>query len=143
MPLYEYKCKRHNVFEQLHSVKNRPDKVQCIFLDENFNACSLPARIQVSAPTMKPDPHWNGTVTQSGKVVFSKSEYEEDNKYLVPATEANVSHVIHKREEVKEERAVKHEKKVEHFLANQLAGVTIDSDGSSVKQRNKFNKMRR
>ncbi len=136
MPLYEFKCPVHNSFEQLHRMKDRPEEVDCIFM------CDNKAQIQVSTPSMQPDKHWNGTVTQSGKTVFSKSDYEEDNKYLVPATEGNVNAVRKKTVELKQERNQKHGRKVEHFLADQLRGVTIEPDGNSVGQKNKFNRMR-
>jgi hypothetical protein len=143
MPLYVYKCPVHKEFEKLFSLKQRVETTKCIFFDEDFKDCDLPAEIQVSSPSMHPDKHWAGTVTPSGKTVFSRSEYEEDNKYLVPATEGNVSSVLRKKEQVKRESEEKHEKKVEHFLYSQLAGVTVEPDGNTVKEKNQFNKMRR
>jgi hypothetical protein len=142
MPLYVYKCPYHNEFEVLMRIKDRKEQITCIFLDDDFEPCANPAIIQVSAPSMQPDKHWNGTVTHSGKTVFSKSEFEEDNKYLVPATEGNVNAVRKKTVELQQERQDKHDRRVEHFVADQLRGVDISSDGATVTQQNRFQKMR-
>jgi len=142
MPLYVYKCPVHSEFEKLLPLSQRMEEVPCIFPTSNFEDCPNRAKIQVAAPNMQPDKHWNGTKTISGKTVFSKSDYEEDNKYLVPASEANVNHVQKKRVELKREREEKHERRLDHFLSDQLRGVTIEPDGNTVRQKNRFNKMR-
>lgn len=142
MPLYEYKCPVHNSFEQLMKLKDKVEELPCIFLDSNFEPCANMASIQVSVPAMQPDKHWAGTTTQTGKEVFSKKEYEEENRYLVPATEGNINAVRRRTVEAKQEKLKRHDKKVEHFLANELRGVTIEPDGNTVSERNKFHRMR-
>lgn len=139
MPMYEFECPVHGVFERLYSYDKRPRSVTCDTLmpEDNWEKCEEDCPIQVSAPTMKPDKHWAGTVTPNGKVVNSQKEYDDDMKYLVPATRSNREAMAANVQNVKRDRIQKKENSIERFIERQLAGVAIDGEGGTVRQRNK------
>lgn len=144
MPLYEYECPIHGVFEELHRMNDRPEESNCpVYEQDSWGKCGKLSPIQISAPTMKPDKHWAGTITASGKYVTSEKDFREENKYMVPADRANMEYVQKKHTEVGLERYQRKNQKVEKFLANQLAGVAIDGDHYTVAQENRAKRMRR
>lgn len=143
MPIYEYLCETHGTFEVFVSMKDRKEVSLCPQYDNDFNPCECVCPIQVSIPTMKPDKHWAGTVTSSGKYVTSEKEYKAENKYLVPATRENQEYIQKKYVQVGLERHERKDQKIERFLANQLAGVAIDGDTAVVSEINKQNRMRK
>ena len=143
MPIYEYLCETHGRFEVFLSFKDRKEFSLCPQYDNDFMPCENVCPIQVSIPTMKPDKHWAGTITDSGKYVTSEKEYQAENKHLVPATRENQEYIQKKHVQVGLERHERKDQKIERFLANQLAGVDIGDGTAVVKEKNKIEKMRR
>jgi len=84
--------------------------------------CGMDAKLQISAPTMRPDKHWHGTMVR-GQMVHSSKEYNEMTKNYEPASDATRDYAVKRREEKKKEIAVKKEKRIEKWMAKELANA--------------------
>lgn len=121
MPIYEYECTEHGKFEVILSIRERTDCYACSH-DGCLNVCP----IIVSAPSMQPDKHWAGSFTPSGDYVTSAKQFKERTKNLVPADRSTMEYAAKLPAKRKQEREEKNDKRRREFLANELAGVTID-----------------
>ena len=135
MPIYEYKCLRHKVFELYVSLPNDNDFIKCPHcLEETVNInrivdvefCFEAERL-FSLTVMRPDKYWAGQML-NGVYVTSEKEAKELTKNLVPASIDNLEYAAKRRSELKKEREIKRDKEVESFISNELAGVTVDPD---------------
>lgn len=145
MPIYEFFCESHGIFEEIHFDEDRPEFARCPNYDmDDVEQCKHICKIQVSAPTMKPDKHWAGTVTASGKYVTSNKEYEKEMGHLVPATREAKEYAQKKHNIVARERQERKEDKLERFLGNQIRGFDLPSGDDNEASANAFaNRMKR
>lgn len=101
-------------------------------------SCGAPQILLPSLTSMQPDKYWAGRVIH-GKYVTSKKEVSRD---IEPATRDKMEWVAKQREKRVQEHNDKSRRKLKQFLTNQLAGVTIDPDGGSAKERESYERAR-
>lgn len=101
-------------------------------------SCGGPQILLPSLTAMQPDKYWAGQVVH-GKYVTSKKQVSRD---IEPATRDKMEWVAKQREKRVLEHEQKSKRKLKRFLTNQLAGVTIDPDGGSTKERSDYERAR-
>lgn len=123
MPIYEYNCPVHKVFEVLD------------FLHQDFRNCPSCGSVSdfiYSLVIMKPDKYWSGIITPSGKYVTSSSQYNLAMGQYEPQTKENIDYVIEQKRRIKQEKKIKANAKLESVLAEELASVEFDKNYSLV-----------
>ena len=122
MPIYEYHCSEHGVFEHLSQViRNEWDTQFC-------PECNAVCDSIVSLASMQPDKYWHGGFTPNGRYVQSTAEYAKAMNGIEPDTEANRTIIRQQKAAKKQALLQKQEKALDKFVQQELAGVTIDPD---------------
>lgn len=135
MPIYEYECPNHGVFEMYMLLEDW--NKTWIYCPESYCAAAC-TRID-SLCSVQPDSMWAGQQTHQGYFT-SKSEYNKvlKEKNLETITPSELENV---RKNVAKAKADKKEKQLNNLtlhLTNELKDVTIDPDGNTLKERNTY-----
>lgn len=139
MPIYEFECPIHGVFEVFFHHILRDDVTE-MFCDYTFTGnrsedrCGEMCPRLVSATTMRPDKYWAGQVVH-GKYVTKQSEVPAN---IAPATRETREWVDKRLQQNLKEREEKSSNNLINFLNEELAGVEISPDGYSQKERDNY-----
>lgn len=144
----EYKRKKQAEFEERN--KNKFPGFEVIGIDlnvENTIKCELCDGDMVLLPSdfaAQPDKYWAGYETQHAGYVTSGSflkRFEKQNN-LERVTNKDMELVQKNAKKKKQDDLQKNVDNLNKFLEKELAPVEISNDGNTVKEQNKFNKVR-
>lgn len=138
MPIYEYECPTHGVWELFCTHTDPKDTEPCW-------TCSEISVLCWSMVSMQPDSGWHTGYQVNGIPLSSQAEYRKMMDRCLPDTEANRQIVKNQRYTKRREAEQKKSAKLEKYLGEQLSGVTIDPDynhlpKTGTKRRDKQNK---
>lgn len=141
MPLFDTQCGGcGNIKEEI--VTNCPDNfkktIYCSFCEGMILHDILPP-----LTAMQPDNMWHFGNTSLGNFT-SKKEYNTyiKNNNIERATRENYESVQKKQANRFETVAKANKEKLNKFIEKELAGVEVSPDGNTVKEKNKYNKVR-
>lgn len=123
MPIYEYNCPIHGIFEVIY--QKVPDYIRPQIFCEADDDCTEPSDLQMSLCTMKPDSHWNGTVLPNGKLVTNSKEYNDATENWETISDSSLASTKQRKLRKQKETEDKINKEVGKFVASELAGVSI------------------
>lgn len=131
MPIYEFQCK-HGIKEIYFGKVS--DQITYTFWD-----CGCIATRIFSLCAMQPDNMWSGVKTDHGYFT-SKSEYLNNlkAKNLETITLRELADVRKNVAKAKKDKKEKQINNLKNHLTEELKGVTIDSDGNTLTQRNRI-----
>lgn len=135
MPLFDFECPEHGTFEVLYK------KTSDICDFERCPECGTICDQCIPLPSMQPDKYWSG-VEVAGEYITSTKEYKKATEHLVPATRDTKEYIQKRFVEVKKQKAEKASSNLRKHLEKELSGVEISPDGYSVKQKNKYKRIR-
>jgi len=136
MPIYEYECPNHGIFE-MYMLLSDFDRTW-IYCPESY--CAAACERVHSLCNVQPDTMWAGHNTAQGYFT-SKSEYNKLLKEKNLETLTSRSDIENVRKNVAKAKAAKKEKQLNNLtkhLTNELKDVTIDPDGNTLKETNKY-----
>jgi putative FmdB family regulatory protein len=133
MPIYEFECQLHGVFEDIFPITSNVEFVRCpqckVYCERIFSLCN-----------MHPDTMWAGYQTRQGYFT-SKSDYNKVLKAKNLETLTSRSDLETVRKNVVKAKKDKKEKQLNNLikhLTNDLKGVTIDPDGNTLKETKQY-----
>lgn len=131
MPLHDFLCHKHGLFEVLIPGFDPPKTELCPECGDNCER-------QVALCSMQPDKYWNGAEI-AGQYFESTKEYKEIMKNLVPATRENKEQVIKNRQRRIKERKETEAKQLDEFVQRTVQDYDEKPDGALThKQRRKL-----
>lgn len=140
MPMFDTRCKRCNtVKERLLTEFKENFKMEC-------DVCSCITWWECEWPlvSMQPDKYWAGQVTNHAGYVTSGSylkRFEKQN-HLERVDRSVLEEVEKKADRRVSDWQDNNRKNLNKFLTKELADVEISNDGNTVKEQNKYNKVR-
>jgi hypothetical protein len=140
--LDKLECEKAARLEKFKKENPGWDLIETICIKENNQVCSC-GGFQELIPSLcvvQPDTMWAGQNTVQGYFT-SKSEYNKLLKEKNLETLTSRSDIENVRKNVAKAKAAKKEKQLNNLikhLTNELKGVTIDPDGNTLKETNKY-----
>lgn len=140
MPKFDIQCVR---------CKQIKEVILTVYKDnfkQNCDICNFITWWETQAPlvNMQPDKYWSGRVTNHAGYVTSGSylkRFEKQNN-LERVDQSVLDEVKKKSDNRVPEWQAKNKKGLNDFLQKELGDVEITPDGNTVKERNKYNKVR-
>lgn len=102
-------------------------------------SCGGPQLLLPSLTNMQPDPYWSGQMVH-GEYVTSKKQVKK--REIAPATRDRMEWVEKQKAKAVADHKEKSDKRLRKFLTQQLSDITIEADGSSVKERIEYERAR-
>lgn len=140
---YEFECPIHGIFEKVLPMDRWDiDWVPCelgmVIVKGVHIPCEELAERVPSLTSMQPDKYWSGQIVH-GKYVTSKRDISPD---IEPATRDKLELIAKRKVQREAEIKEKQDKALNEYLTSELAGVTIEPDGSSFEERQKYERAR-
>lgn len=123
MPIYEYECEEHGVFEILSSMHDVHSKRRCIYV-ENGKKCSKISEMIFSLTSIKTDSMWSGVQTDYGYFT-SQSQFENHLKQNhIARYEPGMKEQYQKKSDIrKSEAKEKNAKRIEKICADVVSKI--------------------
>lgn len=132
MPIYEYECPKHKVFELYFHRPNDEEEINCPKCEDECEKEYMELSGYVIDPfvatrifstcTMKPDKYWSGQVV-GGHYVTSEKEANKFLGNLEPATMENREYIAKRKSQRMKEWEEKRQEGLTEFLNQELSGV--------------------
>src|SRR5687767_15036695 len=145
MPLFDIKCTSCGEVIEDVIIKDYPKSGYFSDQGKEYRCICNDIYFEILAPltSMQPDSMWAGKQTDLGYFT-SKKDYKDHikNNNLERATRENYESVQKKKANRLETIKAKNKEKLTKFIEKELCSVEISNDGNTVKEINKYNKVR-